>query len=126
MTFWDSPSPVFFNGPVRVSTYKEYLEETIPKGMMVPGFNMKTEVHLIKWGHIITRDSEGNTIIYCKKSFWKKGKHRIPIPPTEPVVITETSVIAAECPVCLRYVKVRESYFKNKWYFNIKMPSVML
>ena len=112
---YDASPIVFLQGPTRTATYHDELGST---GMVIRDFSRMTTIdklRLVNGGHIITEDKDGVMNVYCKKMYIKRGKRKFPLPPLPPLIIVSDSAVATFCPVCNRFVKLREQVINYQW-----------
>jgi hypothetical protein len=115
VSVWDPSAVVMLHGPARTATYRDELGST---GMVIRDFNKMTYLDKLRFangGHIITEDSDGVMKIYCKKMYLKFGKKKFPLPPLPPLIIVSEAAVATYCPVCKRFVKLREQLINYQW-----------
>lgn len=116
ITVWDKLALVQLQGPIRTATYRDELGSNT--GMIIRDkwkLAFADTLRIANGGHIITKDSDGNLKVFCKRMFLKKGKKRIPVSHKFHATVTDESVIYVACAVCARFVKVREQLIDYQW-----------
>ena len=117
--FWDTSSMVTIRGPPRIAQYRDDSGST---GLILRDYWSMTSQDKLRFangGHIITEDTDGVIRVYCKKMYLKFGKRKYPLPKLPPLIITAESAVATFCPVCNRFVKLREQLIKLNWYGHV-------
>jgi hypothetical protein len=122
MALWDPSAMVMIQGPIATAQYRDEYGNT---NMMITDkwkMTTKDKIRIAHGGHIITKDSDGNLKVFCKRMFLKLGKKRIPVPHKFYATVTDELEIYIACAVCARFVQVREQLIDYQWNPKLEFP----
>lgn len=126
VALWDPSAIVMMQGPIRTATYRDDHGNT---GVIIRDKWKLTEYDKLRFangGHIITEDTDGVIRVHCKKMYLKFGKKKFPLPRLPPIIITAQLAVATYCPVCKRFVDIREQIIDYQCEPNIFSDSQIL
>ena len=123
VALYDPAAMIMIQGPRRTATYRdEYGQNTTVIIRDKFKLTTKDKLRIANGGHIITEDNDGNLKVFCKRTFLKKGKKRIPVSHKYYAHVTDDSITMVACPVCARFVEVREQLINYQWNPQLEFP----